>query len=118
MDVDVRQRVTVKLIPRIDLQALANKLLLVVLVVDEGISLTTRVRVGSFKGCIGIIKEVKGQTVLVELEAQIKIVTVNVDAIVELDTVTSSTPSREKPHYCAGSDTPASLTDTNESGGS
>ncbi|XP_074337491.1 putative transcription elongation factor SPT5 homolog 1 [Apium graveolens] len=68
------------------------------------IGTTIRVRPGSFKGCIGVIKEVKAQTVLVELEAQMKIVTVNRDAIVE--TVTSSTLSREKPRYGAGSETP------------
>lgn len=39
------------------------------------IGTTIRVRLGSFKGCIGVIKEVKGQTVLVELEAQMKIIT-------------------------------------------
>ncbi|KAL1831157.1 hypothetical protein ACET3Z_000808 [Daucus carota] len=67
------------------------------------IGTTIKVHVGSFKGCKGIIKEVKGQTVLVELEAQMKIVTVNRDAIVDI--VTSSTP-REPPRYGAGSETP------------
>lgn len=39
------------------------------------IGTTIRVRLGSFKGCIGVVREIKGQTVRVELEAQMRIVT-------------------------------------------
>lgn len=68
------------------------------------IGTSVRVRQGRYKGCKGIVKDVKGQTVRVELEAQMKDVTVNRDEIV--DSVTTSTPFPEQPRYGAGSDTP------------
>ncbi|KAK1371247.1 Transcription elongation factor SPT5 [Heracleum sosnowskyi] len=68
------------------------------------IGTTIRVRLGNFKGCIGVVREVKGQTVRIALEAQMKIVTVNRDAIVDM--VASSTASCEKSRYGAGSETP------------
>lgn len=39
------------------------------------IGTSVRVRLGRYKGCKGIVKDVKGQTVRVELEAQMKDVT-------------------------------------------
>lgn len=39
------------------------------------IGTSVRVRQGRYKGCKGIVKDVKGQTVRVELEAQMKDVT-------------------------------------------
>ncbi|KAL1823667.1 hypothetical protein DCAR_0311662 [Daucus carota subsp. sativus] len=68
------------------------------------IGTSVRVRLGRYKGCKGIVKDVKGQTVRVELEAQMKDVTVNRDEIV--DTITTATPSREQQRYGAGNETP------------
>lgn len=71
---------------------------------DNLVGAIVKIRMGPHKGCNGIVKEVKGNTVRVELEAQMRIVTVNRDQIT--DNVNVSTPFREKSRFGMGSETP------------
>ncbi|CAA7019681.1 unnamed protein product [Microthlaspi erraticum] len=63
---------------------------------------TVKIRLGRFKGYRGPVVEVKGDSVRVELE--MKIVTVNRDAI--SDNVAATTTSRDTSRYSMGSETP------------
>ncbi|KAL3504343.1 hypothetical protein ACH5RR_034184 [Cinchona calisaya] len=71
---------------------------------DNLVGATIKIRMGPHKGCNGIVKEVKGNTLRVELEAQMRIVTVNRDQIT--DNVNVSTPFREKSRFGMGGETP------------
>ncbi|KAL7117819.1 hypothetical protein ACP275_03G096900 [Erythranthe tilingii] len=63
-----------------------------------------KIRVGHYKGSKGRVVEVKGSTVRVELESQMKVVTVDRSYI--SDNVNVSTPFRETSRYGIGSETP------------
>ncbi|XP_071923789.1 putative transcription elongation factor SPT5 homolog 1 isoform X1 [Coffea arabica] len=71
---------------------------------DNLVGAIIKIRMGPHKGCNGIVKEVKGNALRVELEAQMRIVTVNRDQIT--DNVNVSTPFREKSRFGMGSETP------------
>ncbi|CAI9115613.1 OLC1v1016567C2 [Oldenlandia corymbosa var. corymbosa] len=71
---------------------------------DNLVGATIKIRLGPHKGCTGIVKEVKGNDVRVELEAQMRVVTVKRDQIT--DNVNVSTPFREKSRFGMGSETP------------
>ncbi|XP_073275753.1 putative transcription elongation factor SPT5 homolog 1 [Primulina huaijiensis] len=63
-----------------------------------------KIRLGHYKGCKGRVVEVKGSMVRVELESQMKVVTVDRSYI--SDNVNVSTPYRETSRYGMGSETP------------
>ncbi|KAL7154912.1 hypothetical protein ABFS83_03G036100 [Erythranthe nasuta] len=63
-----------------------------------------KIRVGHYKGSKGRVVEIKGSTVRVELESQMKVVTVDCSYI--SDSVNVSTPFRETSRYGIGSETP------------
>ncbi|KAI4337915.1 hypothetical protein L6164_016278 [Bauhinia variegata] len=65
---------------------------------------TVKVRQGPYKGYRGRVIEVKGTSVRVELESQMKVVTVDRNHI--SDNVAVSTPYRDTPRYGMGSETP------------
>ncbi|PIA35445.1 hypothetical protein AQUCO_03500068v1 [Aquilegia coerulea] len=71
---------------------------------DSRVGSTIKIRLGPFKGYRGRVKDINGQTARVELESQMKIVTVNLNQI--SDNVAISTPYREAPRYGLGSETP------------
>ncbi|KAK1554201.1 hypothetical protein Q3G72_009204 [Acer saccharum] len=71
---------------------------------DALIGATVKIRQGPDKGCKGRVLEVKGQSVRVELEARMKVVTV--DRSIISDNVEVSTPYRDAPRYGMGSETP------------
>ncbi|XP_077211563.1 putative transcription elongation factor SPT5 homolog 1 isoform X2 [Tasmannia lanceolata] len=71
---------------------------------DPLIGTTIKIRLGPFKGYRGRVKDVNGSSVRVELESQMKIVTVNRNQI--SDSVVVATPFREPPRYGQGSETP------------
>ncbi|XP_057873734.1 putative transcription elongation factor SPT5 homolog 1 [Cryptomeria japonica] len=71
---------------------------------DILIGRTIKIRLGPFKGYRGRVVDVHGQSVRIELESQMKIVTVNRDHL--SDTATTATPARDSPRYGAGSETP------------
>ncbi|XP_044475671.1 putative transcription elongation factor SPT5 homolog 1 isoform X2 [Mangifera indica] len=71
---------------------------------DPLIGTTVKIRQGPFKGYRGRVVEIKGQSVRVELESQMKIVTVDRSYI--SDNVVVSTPYRDAPRYVMGSETP------------
>ncbi|XP_043717650.1 putative transcription elongation factor SPT5 homolog 1 isoform X2 [Telopea speciosissima] len=71
---------------------------------DSLVGSTIKIRLGPFKGYRGRVVDVKGQSVRIELESQMKVVTVNRDQI--SDTATVSTPFRETSRYGLGSETP------------
>ncbi|XXG54874.1 hypothetical protein AAC387_Pa03g2645 [Persea americana] len=71
---------------------------------DSLVGSTIKIRLGPFKGYRGRVKDVNGQSVRVELESQMKVVTVNRNMI--SDTVSIATPFRETPRYGIGSETP------------
>ncbi|XP_077214762.1 putative transcription elongation factor SPT5 homolog 1 isoform X2 [Tasmannia lanceolata] len=71
---------------------------------DPLIGNTIKIRMGPFKGYRGRVKDVNGSSVRVELESQMKVVTVNRDQV--SDTVVVATPFREPPRYGQGSETP------------
>ncbi|KAJ3695944.1 hypothetical protein LUZ60_001321 [Juncus effusus] len=70
---------------------------------NELVGKCVRIKAGPFKGYRGRVTEVKGSTVRVELDSQMKNVTVNRDQIA--DTNTTATPFRE-PRYSLGGETP------------
>ncbi|KAK2654075.1 hypothetical protein Ddye_013931 [Dipteronia dyeriana] len=68
------------------------------------IGATVKIHQGPEKGCMGRVLEVKGQSVRVELEARMKVVTV--DRSIIFNNVEVSTPYRDAPRYGMGSETP------------
>ncbi|KAL4332541.1 hypothetical protein GQ457_07G022580 [Hibiscus cannabinus] len=71
---------------------------------DALIGTTVKIRQGPFKGYRGRVVDIKGQSVRVELESQMKIVTVDRNYI--SDNVVISTPHRDTSRYGMGSETP------------
>ncbi|KAI7995127.1 hypothetical protein LOK49_LG11G01268 [Camellia lanceoleosa] len=73
-------------------------------VLNPRLVVDVKVRKGPFKGYRGRVADVKGFSVRVELESQMKVVTVDRHHI--SDNMTVSTPYREIPRYGLGSQTP------------
>ncbi|KAL9245104.1 hypothetical protein vseg_018792 [Gypsophila vaccaria] len=71
---------------------------------DALIGTTIKIRLGPYKGYRGRVKDIKGSTVRVELESQMKEVTVDRSHI--SDNVTVTTPYRDTSRYGMGSETP------------
>ncbi|KAL8059507.1 hypothetical protein ABFX02_03G092200 [Erythranthe guttata] len=71
---------------------------------DSLIGAAVKIRLGHYKGCKGRVVDVKGTTVRVELESQMKVVAVDRSYISDNANVT--TPSREPSRYGMGSETP------------
>ncbi|KAI5680813.1 hypothetical protein M9H77_02040 [Catharanthus roseus] len=71
---------------------------------DNLVGRSIKIRQGPHKGCKGRVKEVKGNTLRVELEAQFRVVTVNRDQVT--DDVTVSTPYRGHSRFGPGAETP------------
>ncbi|CAH9064325.1 unnamed protein product [Cuscuta epithymum] len=72
---------------------------------DALIGTDVKIRLGPFKGCKGRVVDLKGTSVRVELEAQMKVVTVERDYI--MDNINVRTPFREPSRYSFGSETPS-----------
>ncbi|KAL6311137.1 hypothetical protein AAG906_025686 [Vitis piasezkii] len=70
---------------------------------DSLVGSTIKIRQGPFKGYRGVV-DVNGQSVRVELESQMKVVTVDRNQI--SDNVAVATPYRDAPRYGMGSETP------------
>ncbi|XP_057795574.1 LOW QUALITY PROTEIN: putative transcription elongation factor SPT5 homolog 1 [Salvia miltiorrhiza] len=70
---------------------------------DALIGATVKIRLGHYKGCKGRVKDVKGSTVRIELESQMKVVAVDRSHISDNVNVT---PFRETTRYGMGSETP------------
>ncbi|CAN1234774.1 Putative transcription elongation factor SPT5 homolog 1 [Linum perenne] len=78
---------------------------------DALIGTTIKIRQGPYKGYRGRVKDIKDQTVRVELESQMKVITGNfcscaVDRSFISDNVMVSTPLRDQNRYGMGSETP------------
>uniref|UniRef100_A0A0C9RJB2 Transcription elongation factor SPT5 n=1 Tax=Wollemia nobilis TaxID=56998 RepID=A0A0C9RJB2_9CONI len=71
---------------------------------DVLIGRTIKIRLGPFKGYRGRVVDVHGQSVRIELESQMKVVTVNRDHLSE--TAVTASPARDSPRYGYGSETP------------
>ncbi|KAJ0988228.1 hypothetical protein J5N97_006584 [Dioscorea zingiberensis] len=71
---------------------------------DPLIGGTIKIRLGPWKGYRGRVKEITGALVRVELDSQMKIVTVKRDEI--FDTTAISTPGRDTARFGFGSETP------------
>ncbi|KAJ7965435.1 Transcription elongation factor SPT5 [Quillaja saponaria] len=71
---------------------------------DGLVGATVKIRLGPYKGYRGRVVEVKGTSVRVELESQMKVVTVDRNHI--SDNVAVSTPYRDTTRYGMGSETP------------
>ncbi|GMH17129.1 hypothetical protein Nepgr_018970 [Nepenthes gracilis] len=71
---------------------------------DSLIGTAVKIRLGPYKGYRGRVKEVKGTSVRIELESQMKEITVDRSQI--SDNVTVTTPYRDTPRYGIGSETP------------
>lgn len=71
---------------------------------DSLVGTTVKIRQGPFKGYRGRVVDVKGSSVRVELESQMKVVTVDRHHI--SDNVVVATPHRDVTRYGAGSETP------------
>ncbi|KAM1135826.1 hypothetical protein ACFX13_034746 [Malus domestica] len=71
---------------------------------DGLVGTTVKIRQGAYKGYRGRVVEVKGPNVRVELESQMKVVTVDRNCI--SDNVTVTTPYRDTSRYGMGSETP------------
>ncbi|KAK9271008.1 hypothetical protein L1049_026596 [Liquidambar formosana] len=71
---------------------------------DSLVGSTVKVRQGPYKGYRGRVVDVNGQSVRVELESQMKVVTVDRNQI--SDNVAVATPFRDVPRYGLGSETP------------
>lgn len=71
---------------------------------DSLVGSTIKIRQGPFKGYRGRVVDVNGQSVRVELESQMKVVTVDRNQI--SDNVAVATPYRDAPRYGMGSETP------------
>ncbi|XP_019196746.1 PREDICTED: putative transcription elongation factor SPT5 homolog 1 isoform X2 [Ipomoea nil] len=72
---------------------------------DALIGADVKIRLGPFKGCKGRVVDLKGTSVRVELEAQMKVVTVDRGHI--MDNVNVRTQFREPSRYGFGSETPS-----------
>ncbi|CAL1412672.1 unnamed protein product [Linum trigynum] len=72
---------------------------------DALIGTTIKIRQGPFKGYRGRVKDIKGQSVRVELESQMKVVTVDRSCISD-NVAVVSTPYRDSSRYGMGSETP------------
>ncbi|VFQ97840.1 unnamed protein product [Cuscuta campestris] len=70
---------------------------------DALIGAAVNIRLGPFKGCKGRVVDLKGTSVRVELEAQMKVVTVERDYIMDVNV---RAPFREPSRYGFGSETP------------
>ncbi|XVF64412.1 hypothetical protein PTKIN_Ptkin09bG0167100 [Pterospermum kingtungense] len=71
---------------------------------DALVGTTVKIRQGPYKGYRGRVVDIKGQSVRVELESQMKVVTVDRNYI--SDNVVVSTPYRDSSRYSMGSETP------------
>ncbi|KAK8572245.1 hypothetical protein V6N13_047857 [Hibiscus sabdariffa] len=71
---------------------------------DALVGTTVKIRQGPYKGYRGRVVDIKGQSVRVELESQMKVVTVDRNFI--SDNVVISTPYRDTSRYGMGSETP------------
>ncbi|OAY23542.1 putative transcription elongation factor SPT5 homolog 1 [Manihot esculenta] len=71
---------------------------------DALVGTTVKIRQGPFKGYRGRVVEIKGQSVRVELESQMKVILVDRNNI--SDNVVVSTPYRDSSRYGMGSETP------------
>ncbi|GMI90582.1 global transcription factor group A2 [Hibiscus trionum] len=71
---------------------------------DALVGTTVKVRQGPYKGYRGRVVDIKGQSVRVELESQMKVVTVDRNFV--SDNVVVSTPHRDTSRYGMGSETP------------
>ncbi|TYI29157.1 hypothetical protein ES332_A05G296900v1 [Gossypium tomentosum] len=71
---------------------------------DALVGTTVKIRQGPYKGYRGRVVDIKGQSVRVELESQMKVVTVDRNFV--SDNVVISTPHRETSRYGMGSETP------------
>ncbi|XP_059630266.1 putative transcription elongation factor SPT5 homolog 1 [Cornus florida] len=71
---------------------------------DALVGTTIKVRQGPFKGYCGRVVDVKGPSVRVELESQMKVISVDRNHI--SDNVIFSTPYSDTPGYGSGSETP------------
>ncbi|KAF2308837.1 hypothetical protein GH714_021617 [Hevea brasiliensis] len=71
---------------------------------DALVGTTVKIRQGPFKGYRGRVVEIKGQSVRVELESQMKVILVDRTNI--SDNVVVSTPYRDSSRYGMGSETP------------
>ncbi|XVF39134.1 hypothetical protein PTKIN_Ptkin01aG0011300 [Pterospermum kingtungense] len=71
---------------------------------DALVGTTVKIRQGPYKGYRGRVVDIKGQSVRVELESQMKVVTVDRNFI--SDNVVISTPYRDTTRYGMGSETP------------
>ncbi|TYI92712.1 hypothetical protein E1A91_D02G089700v1 [Gossypium mustelinum] len=71
---------------------------------DALVGTSVKIRQGPYKGYRGRVVDIKGQSVRVELESQMKVVTVDRNSI--SDNVVISTPHRESSRYGMGSETP------------
>ncbi|GAB2296607.1 hypothetical protein Dimus_030718, partial [Dionaea muscipula] len=71
---------------------------------DSLIGTTVKIRVGPYKGYRGRVMDVKGTSVRIELESQMKAVTVDCNHI--SDDVAVTTPYRVAPRFGMGSETP------------
>ncbi|XP_059631665.1 putative transcription elongation factor SPT5 homolog 1 isoform X1 [Cornus florida] len=71
---------------------------------DALVGTSIKIRQGPFKGYRGRVVDVKGSSVRVELESQMKVVSVDRNHI--SDNVVVSTPYRDTPRYGSGSETP------------
>ncbi|KAF3653304.1 putative transcription elongation factor SPT5 -like protein 1 [Capsicum annuum] len=74
---------------------------------DALVGADVKIRLGPFKGCKGRVVDIKGTSVRVELEAQMKVVTGKFDRNHISDNVNVSTPFREPSRYGLGSETPS-----------
>ncbi|KAK9106284.1 hypothetical protein Syun_022295 [Stephania yunnanensis] len=71
---------------------------------DSLIGSDVKIRLGPYKGYRGRVVDINGQNVRVELQSQMKVVTVNRDQV--SDNVQVSAPFRDTPRYGLGSETP------------
>lgn len=71
---------------------------------DGSTGATVKICKGPFKGYRGRVKEIKGQTVRIELESQMKVVTVDRSCV--SDNLAVTTPYRDTSRYGMGSETP------------
>ncbi|XP_050214737.1 putative transcription elongation factor SPT5 homolog 1 [Mercurialis annua] len=71
---------------------------------DGLVGTTVKIRLGPYKGYRGRVVDIKGQSVRVELESQMKVVLVDRSDV--SDNVAVSTPHRDSSRYGMGSETP------------
>ncbi|XP_047321703.1 putative transcription elongation factor SPT5 homolog 1 [Impatiens glandulifera] len=71
---------------------------------DSLINKMVKIRLGPFKGYRGLVKDIKGTTVRIELESLMKVVTVDRNHI--SDNINITAPNREVSRYGSGSETP------------